>query len=124
MSTTATDDGRWLLDAEAGPLVRPYGASKGRTDATYDLSLLSVVVATGQATDGWEPDQAHALELCRFPIEVAKVASLMQLPAVVTKVVLSDLIDAGAVTTRDTRLTTGPPTDTVLKEVLDGLYAL
>jgi hypothetical protein len=121
---TATDDEQWLLDGEAGPLVRPYGASKGRTDATHHLTLLTVVVATGQAAEEWEPDQAQALELCRFPIEVAQVASLMQLPAVVTKVVLSDLIDAGAVTIRNTRLTTGLPTEKELEDVLHALHRL
>lgn len=54
------------------------------------------------------------------PLPVAEIAAHLKLPAVVTKVLLSDLVDCGA-------LTTGPPayhhpTDRALLEaVLDGL---
>jgi uncharacterized protein DUF742 len=92
--------GPWLDDA-AGPLVRPYTVSDGRTKPSTPFDLMTLVVATGPATHTAEgPGQAQVLELCRRPATVAEIAAHMRLPATVVKVVLSDLVEQGAVTTR------------------------
>jgi hypothetical protein len=86
------------------------------------MELLSWVVATGRTPRGYlEPDHARALRLCGGPTTVAEIAAHLKLPAAITKVVLSDLIDCGAVRTR----APGPVADltdrAVLEAVLDGL---
>ncbi|MEW2401904.1 DUF742 domain-containing protein [Streptomyces sp. NPDC046862] len=120
MSAAATGDGPWLDDA-AGRLVRPYTVSNGRTRPTTALDLLTQVMATGTTPFGYlGPEHAQALDLCRAPVSVAEVAAHLQLPAAVTKVLLSDLVDCGALTERPPAFHN--PTDrSLLEAVLDGL---
>ncbi|WP_046468588.1 DUF742 domain-containing protein [Allosalinactinospora lopnorensis] len=115
------DDELWL-DEDAGRLVRPYTVSNGRTSPTKSLDLLSLVMATGQiATTQLAPEHAQALGLCNGPTSVAEVAAHLRLPAMVTKVLLSDLVDCGAVTTRSPHAAASPTDRSVLEAVLDGL---
>jgi uncharacterized protein DUF742 len=118
---TASGDELWL-DDDAGSLVRPYTVSNGRTRPSRKLDLLSMVMATGEVTElHLGMDHAQALSLCDQPISVAEVAAHLRLPAVVTKVVLSDLVDCGAVTTRDPGSHAHVNDRSVLEAVLDGL---
>ncbi|MFF8958506.1 DUF742 domain-containing protein [Streptomyces sp. NPDC014894] len=111
-----------LLDDAAGRLVRPYTVSAGRTRPTTTLDLLSLVMATGTApAESLGPDHASALELCGGPISVAEVSAHLGLPAAVTKVLLSDLVDWGAVTARAPRRHPTPTDRSLLEAVLDGL---
>ncbi|MBO8189827.1 DUF742 domain-containing protein [Streptomyces spirodelae] len=119
-----SDDEPWL-DDDAGRLVRPYTVSEGRTRPSAQLDLLTMVLATGERPDGYlGPEHTQVLRLCERPVSVAEIAAVIRQPAAVTKVVLSDLLDCGAVTTRGPiHLQEGPdPTDReVLEAVLDGL---
>lgn len=116
-----SSDAEWL-DDDAGRLVRPYTVIDGRTTPTIPLDLLSQVRATGRVDQRQlAPEHAQVLGHCQDPISVAELAARLTLPAMVTKVLLSDLVDAGAVNT-------GPPTPTadptdihVLEALLDGL---
>lgn len=114
-------DELWL-DDDAGRLVRPYTVSNGRTSPSNKLDLLSLVRATGRVPrDRLTPEYAQALGLCRDPVSVAEIAAHLGLPVVVAKVLLSDLLDCGAVTTR-ARPPVADPTDRfVLEAVLHGL---
>ena len=88
------------LDGDDGRLVRPYTVSNGRTSPGKSLNLASMVQSAGGVPpSGLEPDCAHALDLCREPASVAQLAGRLRLPAAVTKVLLSDLLDSGAMTT-------------------------
>ncbi|MGA5406595.1 DUF742 domain-containing protein [Streptomyces lavendulocolor] len=114
-------DGPWLDDA-AGRLVRPYTVSGGRTRPTAALDLLSLVRATGTVPRAHlGPEHTLALRLCDGPTSVAEVAAHMRLPAVVTKVLLSDLVDCGALTARAPRSYDTPTDRSLLEAVLDGL---
>ncbi|QGV77537.1 DUF742 domain-containing protein [Streptomyces ficellus] len=114
-------DGPWLDDA-AGRLVRPYTVSGGRTRPTAALDLLSLVMATGALPQSHlGPEHALALGLCDGPTSVAEVAAHLRLPAVVTKVLLSDLVDCGALTARAPRFHDTPTDRSLLEAVLDGL---
>lgn len=114
-------DGPWVDDA-AGRLARPFTASAGRTRPTIALDLLSQVMATGAAPLGYlGPEHSLALSLCRAPLPVAEVAAHLKLPAVVTKVLLSDLVDCGALTTRPPVFHDNPTDRALLEAVLDGL---
>ncbi len=113
-------DGPWLDDA-AGRLVRPFTVSDGRTRPSIALDLMSLVRATGVTPLGYlGPEHGQALDLCRAPVSVAEVAAHLRLPAVVAKVLLADLVDCGALTTKPPAY--HHPTDRALLEaVLDGL---
>jgi hypothetical protein len=114
-------DEPWL-DDDAGRLVRLYTVSNGRTQPTARLDLLSMVMTTGRVPKAHlDPDHARALGLCDDPTTVAEVSAHLKLPAVITKVLLSDLVDCGAVSARAPG-PAGDPTDPVLLEaLLDGL---
>ncbi|THA56871.1 DUF742 domain-containing protein [Streptomyces sp. A1136] len=124
---TGWDTAPWLDDT-AGRVMRPYTASGGRTRPAVALDLLSLVTATGvrpRAPLGAE--HALALRLCAgaSAVTVAEVAGQLGLPAGVVKVLLSDLVEHGAVEARGPRF---PGGDTfaaddidLLRAVLDGL---
>jgi hypothetical protein len=116
-----TDDEHWFDDA-AGRLIRPYTVSSGRTEPTRRMELLSMVVATGRVPRGQlGPDHAMALRLCGNFTTVAEVAARLRLPAVVTKILLSDLVECGAVDARspDPMADTNDPA--VLEIILNAL---
>ncbi|NGN66021.1 DUF742 domain-containing protein [Streptomyces sp. A7024] len=118
----APQDGPWLDDA-AGRLIRPYTVSNGRTRPTAPLDLLSLVMPTGTPPAGQlGPEHSQALGLCGGgPTSVAEIAAQLRLPAVVTKVVLSDLVDWGALTARAPAFRYNPTDRSLLEAVLDGL---
>ncbi|WP_030023909.1 DUF742 domain-containing protein [Streptomyces monomycini] len=117
------------LDDEAGRLVRPYTVSNGRTRPTAHFDLLTMVMATGQRPVTCQgPDYAQVLRLCGGPVSVAEIAAHIRLPAVVTKVLLADLVDCGALAARApvpvSACGAGPPNRTdraLLEAVLHGL---
>ncbi|WP_018549638.1 DUF742 domain-containing protein [Streptomyces sp. LaPpAH-108] len=118
---TTAGDGPWLDDA-AGRLVRPFTVSNGRTEPTIALDLISQVMATGVSPLGYlGPEHAQAIDLCRGPLTVAEVAAHLRLPAAVTKVLLSDLVDCGALTTKPPAFHHNPTDRSLLEAVLDGL---
>ncbi|MGW4224182.1 DUF742 domain-containing protein [Streptomyces bauhiniae] len=117
----AVGDGPWL-DEAAGRLVRPFTVSNGRTEPSVALDLISQVMATGVSPLGYlGPEHAQALDLSRVPVSVAEVAAHLRLPAVVTKVLLSDLLDCGALTTKPPAFRHNPTDRSLLEAVLDGL---
>ncbi|PZT77845.1 MULTISPECIES: DUF742 domain-containing protein [unclassified Streptomyces] len=116
-----TQDGP-LLDDAAGRLIRPYTVSNGRTRPTAVLDLLSLVMATGSVPQSHlGPEHSVALELCEGPTSVAEIAAHLGLPAAVTKVLLSDLVDCGAVTAHAPAFQDTPTDRHLLEAVLDGL---
>jgi hypothetical protein len=121
MTVPAATDRPWL-DEAAGRLIRPYTVSGGRTRPTTALDLLTLVMSTRavpQAHLG--PEHSHALTLCQNPTSVAEVAAHLRLPATVTKILLSDLVDCGAITARPPDSFDNPTDRFLLEAVLDGL---
>lgn len=112
----------WIDDA-AGRLIRPYTVSEGRTRPSARLDLVSLMVATGRATHVHTgPEHTRALRLCRGPISVAEIAAHLRLPLAVTKVLLSDLVECGAVSCLRPPEDAARPTERELLEaVLHGL---
>lgn len=125
--TGAPRDTPWLDDS-AGRVMRPYTASGGRTRAAVALDLLSLVSATGVRPRG-PLGAEHTLALClcagSAAVTVAEVAGQLRLPAVVVKVLLSDLMEHGAVTAQAPRFPGGghlaADDQNLLRAVLDGL---
>ncbi len=121
MKIPETDDEHWFDDA-AGRLIRPYTVSNGRTEPTMRMELLSMVVATGRRPHGQlGPDHTQALDLCGNFTTVAEVAARLRLPAVVAKILLSDLVNWGAVDTRSPDPMADPSNPAVLETII---YAL
>lgn len=119
---------RWL-DQEAGPVVRPYAVTKGRTVAADGTSvgLIDVVeaVSNAQVPAGVRltPEHRQILARCQEPMTVVDLASDLDLPVGVVRVLLSDLRGHGIIRIRATPR--GPVTnERLLRDVLDGLHAL
>jgi hypothetical protein len=119
---------RWL-DREAGPVVRPYAVTKGRTvpAAGTSIGLIDVVVAIidPQPVPGLRlgPEHRQLLAHCRRPVTVVDLASDVDLPVGVVRVLLSDLSEHGIVRVLVT--SRGPVTnERLLRKVLNGLQAL
>jgi hypothetical protein len=117
------------LDRAAGPVVRPYAMTKGRTlpsNGSASFGLIDVVAATGlRPPEGFRlgPEHRRILVISRNPVTVVDIASDIELPVGVVRVLLSDLIEHGMVSIRPAR--PGPVTDArLLRDVLDGLQAL
>ncbi|TDB96940.1 DUF742 domain-containing protein [Actinomadura sp. 7K534] len=89
-------DQAWeTYDAEE---VRPYAITGGRTRPQHSMRLVTLLEAADTAhVQGLGPESAHAVELCRArPCPVAEIAARLGLPVQATKIVISDLIDRGA----------------------------
>lgn len=122
-------DTPWLDDS-AGRVMRPYTASGGRTRPGVALDLLSLVTATGvRPRVPLGAEHTLALRVCAgaAAVTVAEVAGQLRLPAAVVKVLLSDLMEHGAVTVRAPRFpgiggdAFAAADQSLLQAVLDGL---
>ena len=124
---------KWL-DRNAGPVVRPYALTGGRTEpaASETLDLITIVTATPAAGAGeraadeldLSPEERSILALCRSPVTVTDVTAATELPLGVVRVLLADLIARGQIAVRPPESPAGQPPAELLKEVLHGLRAL
>lgn len=120
---------RWL-DREAGPLVRPYALTRGRTRPEGEgFELIAVVAATGVPPGDrlrYSPDHVRVLRGCAHPVPVVDLAADLGLPIGVVRVLLGDLRDEGliAVVAAVEAAPGRRPPAGVLREVLNGLRAL
>ncbi|HEY0716236.1 MAG TPA: DUF742 domain-containing protein, partial [Streptosporangiaceae bacterium] len=118
---------RWL-DSEAGPVVRPYALIGGRTRyAGERFDLVATVSATHKTIldpAALGPEQLWALDLARKPTTVADLASGLNLPLGVVRILLADLRDSGYVDIRSPEAGQGHHDSSILREVLNGLRAL
>ena len=110
-----------------GRLVRPYALTGGRTSSTHaqlDLATQIVVARTDYDRTDLEPEHEEIVALCRRPLAVAEIASRMNIPLFVAKVLLGDLIDRGALEA-GRRIQDSPPPDLrLMEQILDRLQAL
>lgn len=144
---------RWFDDA-AGPVVRPYAMTRGRTRGAADepLDLIALVLAedtavevlvdsareraeeAGRAEEAEEelasdhplvPEHLDILRLCGpGPQSVAEVAATLDLPVGVVRVLIGDLLDAELVRVTRPVPPAELPHESLLREVIDGLRAL
>jgi hypothetical protein len=113
------------FDEAAGPLVRPYAVTRGRTrSGRSDLQLITLVVALRpvSATDvsQLDPEHVQMLTMCQRPISIAELSAAFALPLSVVKILLEDLIDRQLVVFRSA--TTADPQ--ILQAVINGIRRL
>lgn len=126
--TSREGDGRRWLDQEAGPVVRPYAVTRGRTLPSGGalFGLIDVVVGTGERTSHdfrQGPEHRRIMSLCRRPIPVVDLTSEMDLPVGVVRVLLGDLTEAGMVRVIPAQREPEPD-QRLLRMMLDGLESL
>ncbi|GAA1289784.1 MULTISPECIES: DUF742 domain-containing protein [Saccharothrix] len=117
----------WWYDEAAGPLVRPYAMVRGRTRPLRpELHLVTQVRAMPSPSDpdSLSVEHLEIMELCRRPLSVAEVAAYLDVPLVVVKVLLSDLIQRGDVVIRDPSRAPVVPDRNLLQAVLDGVRGI
>ncbi len=119
---------RWL-DAEAGPVVRPYALTRGRTrhsGEAFDLVATVTAIRTRVPDpSALAPEHISVLQLARAPTTVVDIASDVDLPLGVVRILLADLRELGLVAIRAPVPTKAQQVDrNTLREVLHGLRAL
>ncbi|MBH1936998.1 DUF742 domain-containing protein [Streptomyces sp. AV19] len=126
---TDRTDGHWY-DDDAGPVVRPYAMTRGRTrgGAGQRLDRTAFVVAerpVGGADAHLGPEHVSIAELTApRPHSVAELADLLELPSGVVRVLVGDLLEAGVVRLNRPIPPAEPPEEGVLRLVIAGLRAL
>jgi hypothetical protein len=118
---------RWF-DREAGPVVRPYALTRGRTlpSGGASFGLIDVVVATNERPSvNFRPGPEHRriLAMCRRPTPIVDLTSEIDLPLGVVRVLLGDLTSEGMLRVLSSQRQ--QVTDQrLLRMVLDGLESL
>ncbi|HET9080051.1 MAG TPA: DUF742 domain-containing protein [Trebonia sp.] len=124
----SSNDETWL-DAEAGPVVRPYALTRGRTRVSGEsFDMVATVLAThARIMDpgGLGPEHFTVLQLAQAPTTVVDIASDLGLPLGVVRILLADLRELGLVTIEAPIPVKPRQVDRgTLKEVLHGLRGL
>ncbi|MER5397251.1 DUF742 domain-containing protein [Streptomyces sp. NPDC048404] len=123
---------RHWFDDEAGPVVRPYAMTRGRTTsaAQHRLDLIALVVTEQHAEDPeadhtLSPEHVDIVELCRgVPQSVAELAAELDLPIGVVRVLIGDLVDDEMVHVTRPVPPAELPDESILRDVISGLRAL
>jgi DNA-binding transcriptional ArsR family regulator len=115
-------------DDDAGPVVRPYTMTRGRTQPSRgQFDLISLVVARPSASPAaaqLSPEQIEIVERTRRPLSVAEIAAELDLPLGTVRVLLGDLLEAGLIETHAPLVLAESPSEELLEAVLAGLRAL
>ena len=123
---------RWY-DDDAGPVVRPYAMTRGRTSHAAEdrLDLIALVAADEGPDEAGAGDQTltpeHLAILRRTlgdPTSVAELAADMDLPVGVVRVLVGDLLEAGLVRVALPVRPAELPDENILRDVINGLRAL
>src|SRR5580704_4122495 len=122
-----SNDERWL-DADAGPVVRPYALTRGRTRHTGESFDLVATVMTTRALvndpTALAPEHLRVLQIARIPTTVADIASDVDLPLGVVRIILADLRELGLVVISTPVVMAERVDKHTLREVLNGLRCL
>ena len=112
MNHSGSRPGGWA-DGAAGPVIRPYALTGGRTKPAGEFFDLIAMVIARRSPDQvleLEPEHLRVLALCDTPRSVADLGADCRIPLGVLRVILSDLREDGLVFIR-------PPVP--LKRILD-----
>ena len=112
-------------DEAAGPLVRPYAVTRGRTrTGRPELQMITLVVALRPVTRALvghlDPEHLQILTLCQLPTSIAELSAGLGLPLSVVKILVGDLIEQRLVIFRSAVT----PDIEVLQAVINGIRRL
>ncbi|MBK1784721.1 DUF742 domain-containing protein [Prauserella cavernicola] len=108
--------------------VRPYVLTRGRTQASFDLAVETLISTIAQAP--WDAEHLSSeyqavRKMCEQPRSVAEVAALLSVPLGVARVLLSDLAESGLVHVHSSTANYGGRPDfDLMQRVLEGLHNL
>jgi hypothetical protein len=107
-------------DEEPSSLVRPYARTGGRTEASRELRL-ETLISVDRSDVVLAMEHRRIVEICERTTSVAEVAAALPAPLGVARVLIDDLIELGVLTvhTGDSR-----PDEALLARVLAGLRRL
>lgn len=122
------DEPAWA-DEDAGPIVRPYALTGGRTrdELGGRLDLVDLIETTDEEPTrkmDLGPEHLRIRRITAEPLSVAEVAADLDLPLDVVRVLLGDLLRYGLVRRRKPASVSRLMDARLLKEVIDGLSAL
>ncbi|MDH6217250.1 DUF742 domain-containing protein [Streptomyces pseudovenezuelae] len=131
MSSDGQGRSHWF-DDDAGPVVRPYAMTRGRTSSPgqHRLDLIAVVLTEPQADDPegdstLSPEHVDIVGLCRdTPQSVAELAAELDLPIGVVRVLIGDLVSGEFVHVTRPVPPAELPDESILRDVISGLRAL
>jgi hypothetical protein len=131
MSADGQGSSHWF-DDEAGPVVRPYAMTRGRTTSPgqHRLDLIAVVVTEPHADDPdadamLSPEHVDIVDLCRgAPQSIAELAAELDLPIGVVRVLIGDLVAGEFVHVTRPVPPAELPDESILRDVINGLRAL
>ncbi|MCX4552348.1 DUF742 domain-containing protein [Streptomyces sp. NBC_01387] len=120
------------FDDDAGPVVRPYAMTRGRTGAEggHRLDLIALVVPEPAAEylgrdQTLSPEHVDIVERCSAaPQSIAELAADFDLPVGVVRVLVGDLVDDALVRVTQPVPPAELPDVSILREVINGLRAL
>lgn len=120
------------FDDDAGPVVRPYAMTRGRTSSAgqHRLDLIAVVVPEPAADDpgrdhSLSPEHVEIVERCvGTPQSIAELAAGLDLPVGVVRVLVGDLVQDQLVHVSRPVPPAELPDESLLREVINGLRAL
>lgn len=122
----AREEELWF-DEAAGPLVRPYTMTRGRTRPdSPELDMLTQVATARRGSDRSTLGVEHLeiLDLCTRPLSVAEVAAYLDVPLGVVKVLVSDLLNRADLIAGAPARVLDKPDRNLLQAVLNGVRAL
>ena len=131
MSVDGQGSSHWF-DDDAGPVVRPYAMTRGRTTSPgqHRLDLIAVVVTEPHADDPdadtmLSPEHVDIVDLCRdTPQSIAELAAELDLPIGVVRVLIGDLVAGEFVHVTRPVPPAELPDESILRDVINGLRAL
>ena len=114
------------VDGDAGPVVRPYALTGGKTRPSGErIDLIDMVRAVPLAGMNLRltPEQARVLASCQIPVALVEIAADLGLATGVVRILVSDLRERGLVVIHRAR-PAGVSDLTILRHVADGLRRL
>ena len=110
---------------ETGRLVRPYAMTGGRTGADVAISLEAQIQASTRASQhlgAYRWEAAKLIDLVETPMALIEIAARLEIPIGVARVLVSDLVEDGAVVVHVPQKTQNYTS--LLERVLDGVRNL
>lgn len=108
---------------------RLYTVTAGRSRFNgKEFDLVTLVVSECDPVVGMQSEHAAILRICRSPTAVVELASDLNLPVGIVRILLGDLLDSGRITARHPQTAAtgagGLPDPDILKQVLVALRNL